>query len=108
MKNSKKFTQTETDQKRPELTNRKGVVFHQDNGTPHMSVVTCQKLWELGWKVLLHPPYSPDLKPDNYPFFLALQNFHSYEKLGSREDYENRHSQSFSPIKAKSFMREAL
>ncbi|GFY35661.1 mariner Mos1 transposase [Trichonephila clavipes] len=33
-----------TDQKRPELTNRKGVVFHQDNATPHTSVMNRQKL----------------------------------------------------------------
>ncbi|GFU77464.1 mariner Mos1 transposase [Trichonephila clavipes] len=28
------------DQKRPELVNRRGVVFHQDNARPHTSVVT--------------------------------------------------------------------
>ncbi|GFY00847.1 putative DD34D transposase [Trichonephila clavipes] len=39
------------DQKRPELANRSGVVFHQDNARPHTSVVTHQKLWELDWKV---------------------------------------------------------
>ncbi|GFV89101.1 histone-lysine N-methyltransferase SETMAR [Trichonephila clavipes] len=36
-----------TDQKRSELANRRGFVFHQDNATPHTSVVTRQKLWEL-------------------------------------------------------------
>ncbi|GFT95597.1 mariner transposase [Trichonephila clavipes] len=35
-----------TDQKPPELVNRRGVVFHQDNARPHTSVVTRQKLWE--------------------------------------------------------------
>ncbi|GFX92476.1 hypothetical protein TNCV_1707521 [Trichonephila clavipes] len=38
-----------TDQKRPELASRRGVVFHQDNATPHTFVVTRQTLWELGW-----------------------------------------------------------
>ncbi|GFS57554.1 mariner Mos1 transposase [Trichonephila clavipes] len=32
------------DQKRPELANRRGIVFHQDNARPHTSVVTRQKL----------------------------------------------------------------
>ncbi|GFW62288.1 histone-lysine N-methyltransferase SETMAR [Trichonephila clavipes] len=39
-----------TDQKRPELANRRGVVFHQNNARPHTSVLTVQKLWELDWK----------------------------------------------------------
>ncbi|GFX20567.1 histone-lysine N-methyltransferase SETMAR [Trichonephila clavipes] len=77
------------DQKRPELTNRKSVVFHQDNARPHTSVVTRQKLWEIGWEVLMHPPYSPDLAPRDYPLFLALKNFLSDKKLGFRDDCEN-------------------
>ncbi|GFW20740.1 mariner transposase [Trichonephila clavipes] len=31
------------DQKRPELANRRGVVFHQDNARPYTNVVTNQK-----------------------------------------------------------------
>ncbi|GFW37062.1 histone-lysine N-methyltransferase SETMAR [Trichonephila clavipes] len=78
------------DYKWPELLNRRGVAFLQDNARPHTSVVTRQNLWELGWEVLMHPPYSPDLAPSDYPLFLALQNFLSDKKLGSREDCENR------------------
>ncbi|GFY12992.1 histone-lysine N-methyltransferase SETMAR [Trichonephila clavipes] len=77
------------DQKRPELANRRGVVFHQDNARPHTSVVTPQKLWELGWEVLMHPPHSPNLAPSDYHLFLALHNFLSDKKLGPREDCEN-------------------
>ncbi|GFW09185.1 transposase [Trichonephila clavipes] len=74
------------DQKRQELASRIGVVFHQDNAT---SVVTRQKFWELGWKVLMHPPYCPDLAPNDYHLFLPMQNFQSDKKLRSREDWEN-------------------
>ena len=81
---------SEIDQKRPELANRKGVVFHQDNARPHTSIVTRQKLRELGWQVLMHPPYSPDLAPSDYHLFLALQNFFSDKKLASREECENQ------------------
>ncbi|GFS68994.1 histone-lysine N-methyltransferase SETMAR [Trichonephila clavipes] len=80
----------EIDQKRPKLAHRKGVVFHQDNARPHTSVVTHQKLWELGWEVLMHPPDSLDLTPKDYHLFLALQNFLSDKNFGSREDCENR------------------
>ncbi|GFS60481.1 histone-lysine N-methyltransferase SETMAR [Trichonephila clavipes] len=79
-----------TDQKRPELANKRGVVFHQDNARPHTSVVTRQKLWEPNWKVLMHSPYSPPLAPNDYHLFLTLQNFQSDKKLGSRGDCEYR------------------
>ena len=49
------------EEKRLELTNRKGVVFHRDNARPHTCLVTRQKLLELGWDVLPHPPYSLSL-----------------------------------------------
>ncbi|GFX76284.1 histone-lysine N-methyltransferase SETMAR [Trichonephila clavipes] len=78
------------DQKRPKLANRRGVVFYEDNVRTHTSVVIRQNLWELGWKVLMHPPFSPDLVPSDYHLFFALQNFFSDKKLGSREDWENR------------------
>ena len=37
-------------------------------------LVTRQKLLELGWDVLPHPPYSPDLAPSDYFLFRSLQN----------------------------------
>ncbi|KAG5316751.1 SETMR methyltransferase, partial [Acromyrmex insinuator] len=36
------------------------------NHMPHTSLMTRQKLRELGWEVLMHPPYSPDLAPSDY------------------------------------------
>ncbi|GFT70369.1 histone-lysine N-methyltransferase SETMAR [Trichonephila clavipes] len=75
----------------PELANRIDIVFHQDNARPYTSVVTRQKLSELSWEVLMHPPYSPDLAPSDYHLFPALQNFLRDKKLGSREDCENRY-----------------
>ncbi|GFT71184.1 hypothetical protein TNCV_3001901 [Trichonephila clavipes] len=52
------------------MANRRGAVFHQDNARPQTSVVTHQNLWELGWEVLMHPPYSLDLAPAIATFFL--------------------------------------
>ncbi|GFY04071.1 histone-lysine N-methyltransferase SETMAR [Trichonephila clavipes] len=77
------------DQKCSELANRRGVVFHQDNASSYISVGTFQNLLELGWEVLMHSPYGTDLAPSDYHLFLALQNFLSDKKLGSREDCEN-------------------
>ncbi|GFX69719.1 mariner Mos1 transposase [Trichonephila clavipes] len=52
-------------EKRPALASRKGIVFHHDNARPHTAMVTQQKLNALGWEVLGHPPYSPDITPSD-------------------------------------------
>ncbi|GFU20711.1 histone-lysine N-methyltransferase SETMAR [Trichonephila clavipes] len=67
-----------------------GLTARKDNARPHISVVTRQNIWELGWEALMRPPYSPDLAPNDYHRFLALQNFLSDKKLGSRKECENR------------------
>ena len=41
----------------------------------HVTQPTSQKLNKLGYKVLPHPPYSPDLLPIHYHFFKHLDNF---------------------------------
>ncbi|GFT68810.1 transposase [Trichonephila clavipes] len=94
------------DQKWPELANRRGVMFHENNPRLHMSVLTRQKLWELGWEVLMHLPYSLDLAPRDYHLFLALQNL-SDKKLGSSKDCENRLLEFFAN-KDQNFCKEAL
>ncbi|GFW76221.1 histone-lysine N-methyltransferase SETMAR [Trichonephila clavipes] len=68
------------------MVNRRGVVFHQENARAHTSVVTHQNLWELGWEVLMRPPYSSDLAPSDYQLFLSLKNILRYKNLGSIED----------------------
>jgi len=55
--------------KRPELIIKKGVVFYHNNAT---FLTTRQKLKELGWEVLIYPPYSPNLIPSNYYLFRSL------------------------------------
>ncbi|XP_076163893.1 histone-lysine N-methyltransferase SETMAR-like [Ptiloglossa arizonensis] len=65
------------------------VVFHQDNARPYTSSTTCQKLRELGWEVISHPLYSPDLAPSDYHFFKHLQHFLDGKKLTSKEACEN-------------------
>ncbi|KAJ0183740.1 hypothetical protein K1T71_000163 [Dendrolimus kikuchii] len=83
------------ERKRPELINRRGVVFHHDNARPHTSLATQQKLREFGWEVLMHPPYSPDLAPSDFHLFRSLQNSLGTIRLTSREDCQNHLSQFF-------------
>ena len=61
------------DEKRPELANRKLIVFHQDNTRQHVSLMTRQKLLQLVWEVLIHPPNSPDIAPLDFHLFRSYK-----------------------------------
>ncbi|KOC71283.1 Histone-lysine N-methyltransferase SETMAR, partial [Habropoda laboriosa] len=60
--------------KRPSLVNRKGVLHLHDNARPHVATATQQKISNLKWKLIPHPPYSPDMAPTDFHLFQALQN----------------------------------
>ncbi len=74
-------------QKRSKLANRAGIVLLHDNARPHVSFRTCQKLTELYWDILPHPPYSPDIALTDYHLFRSMQNdldricFDSFEAI---------------------------
>ena len=93
------------EEKRPELTNWKGVVFHRDNARPHTSLITRQKLLELGWDVLPRPPYSPDLAPSDYFLFRSLQNSLNGKNFNNDDDIKSYLIQFFAN---KSFMNVGL
>lgn len=50
------------------------VLLQHDNARPHTARLTKMALEELGWEVLPHPPYSPDLAPSDYYLFRSLSN----------------------------------
>lgn len=63
-------------------------LFH-DNARPHVSKITVQKLHELGYETLTHPPYSPDLAPTDYHFFKHLDHFVRQKQFNKQEAIEN-------------------
>ena len=93
--------------KRPELVNRKGVVFHHGNARPHTSLITHQKLTELGWEVLMHPPHSLELAPSDYHLFRSLQNFLNGKKLANKRAAEN-HVAKFFATKLQKFYTDRI
>ena len=90
------------DEKRPELVNRKRIIFHPDNTRTRVSLMTRQKLLQLGWEVLTHPPYSPDIAPSDFHLFWSLQNSLSGKNFNSLEDCK-RHLKLFFAQKDKKF-----
>ena len=47
--------------------------FHQDNAPVNKSIVVTGYLTKMGIKIVLQPPYSPDLAPREFWLFLKLR-----------------------------------
>lgn len=58
--------------KRPDLV--ENIILHQDNAPAHKSSVGMAAVKDLGFEVIEHPPYSPDLAPCDFFLFPALKN----------------------------------
>ena len=95
------------DEKHPELVNRKCIIFHQGNARPHVSLMTRQNLLQLGWEVLIHPLYSPDIAPSDFHLFLSLQNFLNGKNFSSLEDCK-RHLEQFFAQEDKKFWEDGI
>ena len=83
------------DEKGPELANRKHIIFHQDTARPHVSLMTRQKLLQLGWEVLIYLLYSPDIAPSNSHLLWSLQNSLNGKNFNSLEDCKRHLEQLF-------------
>ena len=93
-------------ERRAELANRKGIVFHHDNARPHTSFVIRTQLLEIGWKVMSHPPYSPDLAPSDYHLFWRLQNFLNGKNFSNEDDLKSQLAEFFAVKDQKFYQRD--
>ncbi|EFN75178.1 Histone-lysine N-methyltransferase SETMAR, partial [Harpegnathos saltator] len=78
-----------------------------DNARPHVSPMTRQKLLRLGWDVLVHPPYSPDLAPSDYHLFRALRNNLNNKTFGSLDILKN-HLDDFFAQRSQDFYKRGI
>ena len=64
-----------------------GILLQHDNATPHTSERTKAIISELGFELVPHPPYSPDLAPSDYWLFgemkrpLRGKRFSNFDEL---------------------------
>ena len=71
--------------KRPGLL-KKGVIFQHDNAPPHRARQTMEKIEEMGWELLQHLPYSPDLAPSDFHLFGPLKESLGGIKFDNNEE----------------------
>uniref|UniRef100_A0A914CKY9 Mos1 transposase HTH domain-containing protein n=1 Tax=Acrobeloides nanus TaxID=290746 RepID=A0A914CKY9_9BILA len=69
------------------LRNRRiPVVFLDDNAKPHRSSQNLQKLEDMGWEYLEHPPYTPGLSPSDFYLFRSLEHWLRGKKFRTIEE----------------------
>ena len=49
-------------------------LLQHDNARPHTSLKTVEHIVSLGWTVVPHPPYSPDLVPSDFHLFGLMKD----------------------------------
>lgn len=81
--------------------------FQQDNARPHVSRQTRQKLEELGWDVIKHPPYSPDAAPSDYHLFRSLEHFMRGRRFTENGQVQQA-MQNFLDQKPRAFYRRGI
>ncbi|XP_054152815.1 histone-lysine N-methyltransferase SETMAR-like [Oppia nitens] len=92
---------------RKSLVNHWGVNFHQDNAPSHTAKMTQNLLKDFGWKIIPHPPYSPDIAPSDYYLFRSMQHFLDGKKFKNREEVEVAVKEFFG-LKEKNWFAEGI
>jgi histone-lysine N-methyltransferase SETMAR len=64
---------------------KKKIIFHQENAPTHKSVLAMEKLRDLHYELLEHPPYSPDLVPSDFCLFPKLKIFLVGQRFSSNQ-----------------------
>lgn len=83
------------------------IYFLHDNARPHTAKLTREKLDEFGWKVIPHPPYSPDLAPTDYHLFRSLSS-KLRNKTFDDETHIKAYLTEFFDSKDEEFYREGI
>jgi len=76
-------------QKRAAVSKKFGPMGTHDNDRPHSATLTQEKLAQMYWTALEHPPYSPDLSLCDYHMFGPLKEALGGQRFDVDEQLEN-------------------
>ena len=79
---------------------QKGILLLHDNAPAHRSMMAVHTSMQCGFKILLHPPYSPDLAPSDFFLFPSLKKHLKGQRFHSNEDVISVGEEWFSPIRS--------
>ena len=81
------------------LRGKQGRVWYlHDNARPHIARTTNDKFRELGWEVIPHPSYSPELAPTDYHLFLSLTHHLAGRSFETEDDLKTAIADFFDQI----------
>jgi histone-lysine N-methyltransferase SETMAR len=66
----------------------RGALLHHDNARPRTARAIQERIQELQWRLLEHPPYSPNLTPSDFHLFGPLKNHLSGKYFVDDEEAE--------------------
>ncbi|UYV75523.1 hypothetical protein LAZ67_13000475 [Cordylochernes scorpioides] len=89
--------------------NRRGklsmmIVYHQDNAPSHRSLQAMAAIYDSGFELLPHAPYSPELAPSDSHLFPHLKK--SLSGIHFRSDEERLAPGFYRRVKAKTFLQD--
>ncbi len=86
---------------------RRKVILLHDNARPHVAKKTQATIESLGWEVLSHPAYSPDLAPTDYHLFRSMEHFFREKNYFDLETIKKDVAQFFN-LKPASFFEKGI
>lgn len=86
---------------------KRPIIFHQDNARPHTAQSTIDTITGLGWKIMKHPAYSPDLAPSDYHLFRSLEHSLRGNTFNNDQEVKN-HVRRYFRSKPESFYKEGI
>jgi histone-lysine N-methyltransferase SETMAR len=68
----------------------RGVMLHHDNARPHTAQATQERIQELQWELLEHPPYRVVLAPGDFNLFGPLKSHLGGKRYADDEEVETK------------------